>query len=254
MFAIDTHVHLLVGKAAPPLWDEIAFATTVASADGLAVLCVTEHLDANHYPALVRGLFGTLRLGGRLLSPGSLLLDHGLLLSCGAEVALEGGGDIGVHAAPQVLLELDRRKGAYSLAALLAALRAQPAPFALVAHHVLWPRKAIDGLARHAGALDALELPGKDAARAEAYRSRAAELDLPMVGGSDAHTWVQIGSARSVVAAAGIGIEAFSPSLLRSLLRDNAIEAQVLDAAPERVRISSLLRGRIEAALPTPRD
>lgn len=246
MFAIDTHVHLLVSKAAKPDWDEIAFATQAAGNDGLTTLCITEHLDALHYPALIRGLFLEQRLGGRLLSPGVLKLANGLCLSCGAEVSIGGGGDIGVHAEPEVLLGLDQRKGAYSLADLIGTLRSQPSPFAMVAHHVYWPGKSIAALTRQARNLDALELPAKDWEHVDQYLELAADLALPVVGGSDAHTWIQIGSARSIAQVAPD--EQFSPGRLCRLLKDGAIRAQTLASAAERIRLSGILRTRLDTA------
>lgn len=245
MKSIDTHVHLLVSKVAAPDWAEIAFTMRAARGDGIDVLCITEHLDAVHYVTLVRGLFDEKRLGGTLVGPGVLQLDDGLVVSSGAEVALKGGGDVGLHCSPDRLLALDRAKGAYSLSELIANV----APFAdeavLVAHHYYWSNKSFAELPAMADRIDAIELPAKDLARAEQYSQLAQQLDRPLIGASDAHTWVQVGSCRSHCDSASDA--EFSPRVLKSWLHKRELHAVPLAQASERVRISRLLRDNLEA-------
>lgn len=245
MKTIDSHVHFLVSKVADPDWAEIAFSVRAARGDGIDVICVTEHLDAVHYGALIRGIFEERRLGGTLVGPGVLRLDDGLTLSSGAEVALKGGGDVGLHCAPERLLALDTAKGAYSLAGLVDVV----APFAdeavLVAHHYYWSNKSFAELPALSAHVDAVELPAKHLARAADYAALAAQLAKPLIGASDAHTWVQIGSCRSECDVAGDG--GFSHALLKQWIRDGGLRAVPLAQAAERVRISRLLRDNLEA-------
>lgn len=246
MNRIDLHVHFLISKVAPPDWQDLAFLVESARNDGLDILGVAEHRDALHYQTLIDGLFSELRLGGTLIAPGVLRLENGLILSSAAEVALAGGGDVGVHAAPERLLALKSEKGAYTIGELLAAL-GEDTGTTVVAHHYFWNNKSFAGLDYVADRLDAVELPAKDLAKADKYRELALVLDLPLVGSSDAHTWVQVGSCRSEV---GVDVaHQFSHELLKYLVRQRRLSAVPMEQAAERIRISHLLRDQLEQRL-----
>jgi len=245
MIVIDTHVHLLVSKAAPPLWEEISFTADVARQDGLDVICITEHLDAQYYPDLVHGIFLEGKLGGELRAPGVVRLENGLILSSGAEIALCGGGDVGVHAAPEILLALRREKGSYGLGELLATLPTESNALAVVAHHYYWPGKCIAGLADYTDRIHAIEMPAKDLDNAQRYSDLAERLNLALVGGSDAHTWLQVGSCRSD---GDLDVaETFDPEHLRSMMIRRALQVRPLPAAAERIRMSKIFRTRLES-------
>jgi histidinol phosphatase-like PHP family hydrolase len=245
MKSIDTHVHFLVSKVAEPDWAEIGFAVRAARSDGIDIICVTEHLDAVNYEALVRGIFDEMRLGGTLIRPGVLQLDDGLILSSAAEIALKGGGDVGLHCSPQQLLALDRAKGAYSLADLVEHIAPFKDEVLLVAHHYFWANKSFAELPMLAQHVDAVELPAKDLAHTQDYVELAQRFDLPLIGASDAHTWVQIGSCRSHREVVSSGD--FSHEELKRWVRGNELRAVPLEQAAERVRISRLLRDNLDA-------
>ncbi len=242
---IDTHVHFLVSKVAEPDWTEIGFAVRAARSDNIDIICVSEHLDAVHYEALVRGIFIEGRLGGTLIGPGVLKLENGLILSSAAEIALKGGGDVGVHCAPDRLLALDRGKGAYSLAELLELVSRFADESVVVAHHYFWGGKSFAELPVLASRVDAIELPAKDLSRSQDYSNLALRLGRPLIGASDAHTWVQIGSCRSLYEAGND--DEFSHAQLKQLVRGDYLRATPLSHAAERVRISRLLRHNLEA-------
>jgi hypothetical protein len=247
MTSIDTHVHFLISKVAEPDWRELAFFVEAARGDGLDHICVSEHLDALHYESLVRGIFEEMRLGGEMLHPGVIRLGNGLVLSSAAEVALRGGGDVGVHARPEVLLALRREKGAYTVRELLDGLVADVDRVAVVAHHYYWANKSFDGLSENASRIDGLELPAKDLRNEERYRSLSASLSLPLIGASDAHTWVQAGSCHSVIADGDSLV--LDHGTLKRLMRKGALTATPIEHADERVRISKLLRQHMENAV-----
>jgi hypothetical protein len=194
ILTVDTHVHMLPSTTSLVDWDEIALLTRVAQARKIDVVCVTEHRHAAHYRELLDGLFRAPRLAGRLLPNGAFRCENGIVLMAGAEVAIAGGGDLGVHAEPDVLLELSPVKGAYSAASLLSTLAGAGRPFWVAAHHVYSQGKMIAGLAAVSSQLDALELPAKGLKDEAHYRALAVELGKPLVGSSDAHTWVQVGA------------------------------------------------------------
>jgi hypothetical protein len=241
---IDTHVHFLISKLARPDWEDLSFLVEVARTDGIDLLCVSEHRDSVHYEELVIGIFEELRLGGEVQATGVVRLESGLVLSSAAEVALKGGGDVGVHCCPRKLLSLNKEKGAYSLEELLGAV-SDVDEASVVAHHYYWPNKSFAEIDRLARRLDALELPAKDLANSARYEALAERCELPLIGASDAHTWVQVGSCRSVVQVDDL--DAYDHSVLKSWFSDGCLRAVPMDHASERVRISKLLRNRMES-------
>ncbi|RQR51938.1 hypothetical protein DIE07_29615 [Burkholderia sp. Bp9002] len=246
---LDTHVHLLISKTARPDWDEIRFTLDAARRNGLDVLCICEHLDAVHYPDLLEGVFDANRVGGERLAPGVLRLESGLLLSSGAEVSLRGGGDAGVHAPPDVLRRLERQKGFYALPQLLDVLKAGGGETAVVAHHVYFGRKWIDELPVVGKQLSAIELPAKDLASREKYELLAAQLELPMVGGGDGHTWLQIGACHTEIdEAEWPDASVFSIARLKDALKRYRAEPVAVAGADRLVRMSRIYRQRLEQA------
>ncbi|PJD91621.1 MAG: hypothetical protein CK424_06230 [Legionella sp.] len=94
---IDTHTHLFLTKESKPDWKSINFYFDIARMKDLDVVCCTEHLDAIHYSHLLNDLFLNNILGGELLDEGVVRLPNGLIATSGAEVALSGGADVGLH-------------------------------------------------------------------------------------------------------------------------------------------------------------
>lgn len=197
MTEADTHLHLLIDKESPFDPGELQLVLQAAGAEGLSALWLMEHRDADHYETLLEALFETGRFGGKLRAPGVWLTPEGIVLRSGCEVSLRGGGDVGVLASPNVLRGLSPEKGAYYLSALLDALDVTNEPYIISAHHLLSPGKDIVGLQGCLGRLSAIELPGKDPGREDTYRQLAAAHQLPMVSGSDSHTWMQVGAGRT---------------------------------------------------------
>ena len=243
---VDTHVHLLVNKRSPPVWAEIEFTFDVALADGLQVLCIAEHRDSEGYEELLDGLFLNPRFQGAFVTPGVFRLASGLFISAAAEVALEGGGDIGVHASPDVLLQIPKTKSARSGAALLDFIDSLSGEHVVVAHHLYVPGKwpaSFDGWAER---LDAIELPGKQLEREDDYRRLAAERGKPMVGGGDSHTWIQLGACRTTIE--GSADSPFSVQTLKAALRSGKVSVVPTPNAKRFVGLSRLYRQRLEAA------
>jgi hypothetical protein len=192
-FRIDTHVHLLIDKLAEPDAAQIRERIAYAADRGLRAVCIMEHLDAAHYARLISEVFVENRLGWHPLEGGVMMTREGVMVFSGAEVSLHGGADVGVHAAPAVLLSLNRAKGHYTLSGLRQALQGSGQEFLIVAHHVLLPGKHCQELYDDPSLVDALEIPGKVPAMAPRYRELSHVFNLPVVSGSDAHVWVQIG-------------------------------------------------------------
>ncbi|BET95597.1 PHP-associated domain-containing protein [Xenorhabdus taiwanensis] len=131
--------------------------------------------------------------------PEYILTRQGIKLYPGAELQLVNGTNIGVHTSLNTLLKLNHNAGAYTLAGLHDALSTHGDWFTLVAHHIFWPNKTYpdhDELARY---VSAIEVPAKDLSNAEQYITLAQKYGLPTTGGSDAHTYIQIGACHSIL-------------------------------------------------------
>lgn len=196
---IDTHTHLILTKVSGIDWDHVAQALKGAAAADLDIVYVSEHVDAVGYEELLRGLFEQGRMGGELLAPGVVKLDDGPILRAAGEVPCRNGEDIGVHTDIDVLFELHRAKGHYTVSELLDQLDATSRPYAAIVHHVYWPTKYSDDIAENASRLHAIELPSRHLDEEERYHKLAADLGLPLVGGSDAHSFIQYGACFSEV-------------------------------------------------------
>lgn len=240
---VDTHVHLLPSKTAQPDWGEIAFTLRFARLSGLDAICVTEHRDAVHWRDLMTGLFIERRLGGEIVAGSVLRLQNGLLVSAGAEVALKGGGDIGVHSSYDALVSISGEKGAHTLADLASLIKTQHPDSTLVAHHVLWKNKWIDGLESKLDSIDAMEHPAKDNAKVDQYCRLSAKLGKPSTSGSDAHTWIQLGAGYTEL---DIMPAQFSARSFNAALADGRSQAVISPFSAELVRRSGIYRDALE--------
>lgn len=195
---VDTHVHLLLSKRqSSPDWQAIGQVLEMASISGLDALCITEHVEADGYASLMQGLFVENQMGGYLHGENTLCVQ-GVCLFPAAELELANKTNVGVHTDLQGLLALERSAGAYTLAALHDRLKRRGKPFKLVAHHVLWPGKTCDDLEMLGRYIHAIEVPAKDMANAPRYVALAEALKLATTGGSDAHTFIQVGAGYTV--------------------------------------------------------
>nr|7RTY_A Chain A, PsfC [Pseudomonas syringae]7RTY_B Chain B, PsfC [Pseudomonas syringae] len=194
---VDTHVHLLLSKKQRvPDWAAIKRMLDVAKVDELDALCVTEHIEADGYQTLMEGLFVENRLPGGDQHAGRLTYQ-GVAIFPGAELELANRTNVGVHTDLEGLLALDRAPGAYTLERLHAVLEQRGRPFKLVAHHIFWPGKTCDDLQALGRYVNAIEVPAKDLANAQNYVALAETLALDTTGGSDAHTFIQVGACRT---------------------------------------------------------
>lgn len=191
---IDTHVHLLLNKNVKlPNWGLVRNCIKVAKARGLYGFCVTEHVESQAYSDLIHGLFDKNVLGGDMTS--KRLVVDGVAIFPGAEVQLSNGCNIGVHCCYDVLKDLNRIPGYYSLDALKSVLDESGEPHKLVLHHMFWPGKQYDKPLEAARVVDAIEIPAKHWRECARYIEFAEVVNLPSTGGSDAHSYAQIGIA-----------------------------------------------------------
>lgn len=241
---VDTHVHLLVSKSARPDWQEIEFCFEVARRDGLDALCIAEHRDADGYEELIEGIFLRPKFDGQILEPGVILLANGLVLSSAAEVAIRGGGDIGIHTSPEKLLAIPKDKGIVSGIELLEMLSRDASEYVAVLHHLLIPGKWPIDVEAWGIKVDAIELPGKQLESETEYRSIAEKLSKPIVGGSDSHTWIQIGICRTELLDSTELY--FSPKMFKASLAECQVKALPITNSARFVSLSKLYRARLE--------
>lgn len=239
LHSIDTHVHLLVSKKQnEPDWVEIKKILDMAYEAGLTAVCVTEHAESAGYRQLMKSLFEDNVYNGQL-AEGGVILPSGLMLYPGAEVQLSNGTNVGVHAPLQTLMELNTTAGFYSLDELEDYLQKVGKTFALVAHHIYWEGKTFPDHDRLAEVVSAIEVPAKDSRNSDKYRSLAEKYALPNTGGSDAHTFIQIGACYTQVQQDG---EHLSHEAFISSLREGSCMAQVSPAVERLVTTSKLYR------------
>lgn len=195
---IDSHVHLLLSKKqTTPNWSDVKNSLDIAALSGLDAVCITEHIEALGYEPLMRGLFIHNQLNATQGLNGALSYK-GVAIFAGAELELADKSNVGVHADLAILLSLDRAPGAYTIDSIYKALKISCAPFKLVAHHVFWPGKTPSDIQKLKNFVHAIEVPAKDLANAERYTNLARELKLETTGGSDAHTFIQIGACHTL--------------------------------------------------------
>ena len=191
---IDTHVHLLIDKQSRPCKVQIRLLFKHACKIGLSGLVITEHRDAAHFESLVRRIFLQNEFGLDQVESGHLRTNDGVSVYSGAEISIAGGGDVGVHASPDVVLGLSNARSEYTVASLRRALEESGEPFLMVAHHLLNPGKWLTELDVEPHLVHAIEIPGKAPNEIVEYISLVKSMNKPACSGSDAHVWIQLGA------------------------------------------------------------
>ncbi|MFH4398999.1 PHP-associated domain-containing protein [Vibrio diabolicus] len=191
---IDTHVHLLISKKQEkPDYKNINSMLDNAKASGISTICITEHIESVGYDLLMTEIFVENILDGELFSD-HVLTKQGIKLYPGAELQLENGTNIGVHTSLDAIMKLKHDEGAYTLSELVKELASTNKWYYLVAHHVFWPNKTYPNHDELSIYVNAIEIPAKDLDNAKKYIELADKYNLPTIGGSDAHTFIQIGA------------------------------------------------------------
>src|SRR3989475_8287729 len=184
---------------------------------GLDGLALTEHVDAPAFWALHNHSERTYPLGG------GVFWADGLALIPGAEINIREGAHIIVLGDVAGLRRLDR-----AFAEPLSH-RYEPTfrefldvseyfEVALIGAHMFRPKKElgkfrIDDLRR----LHALEINGKDFGTEVMLLVQARALGLPIVGGSDAHHWLQLGVRHTLVHTDELTLPAIKKSIREGL-------------------------------------
>lgn len=201
MAKIDVHVHGIISKAYP--FDPAHFRKTVAQARrvGLDGFAITEHFHARHFWDVHTDL-----LQRYPYKDGVYEAEEGIRVLSGAELDVREGGHIGILGHVDNLRALDdafslRLSEGYYPAFDELRAEATKHDLTLIANHPARPLKYLFKLSMEQLAqFNAIELNGKDEDGQEEEVLRMAQLlHKPLVGGSDAHVWAQVGVRHTVI-------------------------------------------------------
>ncbi len=253
MKRIDLHTHAKLSKSFPfaprAVWQHIAQAKRL----GLDGVALVEHFHAADYWRIHEALRREFRYSD---ADGVYEGPDGFRLLSGAELSILEGCDL-------IVLGTVRQLEALDATLARPATAGYRAPFdeaiAAVRHaggfvagaHMFRPGKELAkvGLPRLA-ALDALELNGKDFTMDDRVGAEATRLGLPIMGGSDAHFWAQVGIKTTV-----LPIDEITQASVTSAIRDGLASVASQPYGPLAVQISGAYKRiaktqRERAALP----
>jgi predicted metal-dependent phosphoesterase TrpH len=190
---IDTHSHPKMSKHFAFDPGSVARMVRMARRVGLDGLALTEHFHARGYWDIPAHLEATYpRVGGAFWS-------HGVALIPGAEVNIREGAHVIVIAETEEIRRLDRAFREPLSLGYEPALRefldvTDDFDLARIGAHMFRPQKELGKFpAVDLRRLHALEVNGKDFGTETMLLVQARALGLPIVAGSDAHHWLQLG-------------------------------------------------------------
>ncbi|MCR4419256.1 MAG: PHP domain-containing protein [Clostridia bacterium] len=210
---LDLHVHLKLSKGDIFRGEGLAGLINRARSLGLQGFAVAEHFHARDFWAMYDALF-------RLFPcrDGVFRVEEGFFLLSGGEVSLQEGQHLVILAPPERLYDLDhsfpRPLSAGHHPALPELLEHTEGTEALlIAAHPFrssgLPPQVLPMLAR----LDAVEANGRDLDPPDRILRLAQRLGLPVVGGSDAHHVLQLGTRATVLPAGPAGFTAVASAI-----------------------------------------
>ncbi len=187
----DLHVHTMLSKSIPFRMEDLNLMVAHARHQGLNGFALTEHIHAPGYWDTYHQLHRAFeyRKGIYRMSPDFHLLN-------GAEVNLSTLGHVIVLGEMEAIEALDRKLdlNAGNRPTLAQLLQEAPDELLLIGAHPFRPdgglMKSHPSLVKQ---LCALEVNGKDFMLENKVRQTARRLQMPVVGGSDAHLWPQLG-------------------------------------------------------------
>ena len=198
--SIDFHVHAKVSKRLPFSFEYFRWNVQQAKHAGLDAFVLTEHFHAPDF----WGMYDHLR-SHFAYADGIFQVDHGLRILTGAELGMAERCDI------LLLGTLDQLRR-LSLGLASSPVTGYKPPFAearavarrcgvlMIGAHMFRRGKELAHLGRaNLRQLDALESNGKDFFHDKMIREEAERLELPVIGGSDAHFWLQVGIKAAIL-------------------------------------------------------
>ena len=246
----DLHVHSKVCNESTFSLQHFESTVERARHMGLSGFALTEHMHAPGYWNTLNELVR--RYGYR---DGHFALADGFNVLTGAELTVAERVDVILIGGIDQLRQFDRSFVAMPSQGYLPRLDdvfdpAREAGLVMIAAHPTRQGKSTVEAGRgHLGLFDALEINGKDVAlrRVEPeIRRLAAHFDLPVVGGSDAHVWPQVGVQSTVLA-----LSELTQQGLRQCLARREASTETAPGIDSLVRISkahkSIVKQRLSA-------
>lgn len=234
MKRIDFHVHAKISKMFS--FDLAALRSTIAQAQrvGLDGFALTEHLHADNFWGVQDELSRCFAY-----EDGTYAVDGGMRILTGAELSLRETCDVLLLGSLERLrrfdgfLTLPATRG-YKPGFAEALAAARRAGLFMIGAHMFRPGKELAKLgAERLRSLDALEANGKDFFGDTRVFASAQKMDRPVVGGSDAHYWPQVGIKATILPIAEI-----RQASVVEAIRDGQTRIESLNYGPLAVKIS----------------
>lgn len=214
---IDTHTHPNMSKHFDFDGRTVTRMVAMARRVGLDALALTEHFHACQYWGVHEHLAATYPMARGLFEAG------GVALIPGAEVNVREGAHVIVLAEVEELRRLDRAFGeplSRGYEPTLRELLDVTDDFDLVriGAHMFRPGKELGKFAAaDLRRLHALEINGKDFGTELMLLTQARALSLPIVAGSDAHHWLQIGVRHTLLHAEDLSMRGIAKTIKEGL-------------------------------------
>lgn len=235
---IDLHVHAKLSKSLP--FDERFLIQNVSHARriGLDGIGLIEHMHGIDFWPMYDQLLSTFDY-----RDGVFRTDEGFPILSGAELSIRGGADLLLFGTIAQLRSFDRAlpvpaTGGYKPTLREALELAQTQGIFVIGAHPLRPKKDLakfdeDVLLQ----VNAFELNGKDFDRDDRVRAFATRLDRPIVAGSDAHFWPQVGIKQT-----GVQIDSITLASVMSAIASHRGDVRRLAYGPIAIRICKLYK------------
>jgi PHP-associated len=242
---IDLHTHAKISKFFPFEMRAVHQMIAQARRVGLDGIALVEHFHASNF-------WDVHEILGRTFAyaDGVYRTERGFHVLTGAELSLVDKG----RPADLILLgTLDQLRrfngrltrpatGGYRPSFAEAVAAARETGLFVIGAHMFRPGKELAALGRELAALDAVEANGKDFRKDEPVYDAARRLGLPVVGGSDAHFWPQIG-----IKATLLPINEITQGRVTEAIREGLAAVEGLDYGPVAVQISGTYKRILKA-------
>lgn len=217
MKRIDTHTHPKISKHSPFDPRSVANMVRMAKRVGLDGLALTEHFHAHEFWSIYESLPRMYPMER------GVFWAEGVALLPGAEVNIREGAHIIVIGEVPELRRLDRAFPVALSEKYEPTLRefldvTDDLDLVRIGAHMFRPSKELGNFPPvDLKRLHALEVNGKDFGTEVMLLAQARALGLPIVAGSDAHHWLQLGVRHSLVHTEEIGLPAVMKAIREGL-------------------------------------
>ncbi len=237
----------MLSRAIPFKLADIRTMVAQAKRRGLDGFALTEHINAPGYWKTYELMKETYPY-----KDGFYQVEPDFFIINGAEISLMHGGDLIALGEPAAIRKIDGKLGLNKgyRPPLPEIVKAAGQDIMLIGAH---PFRPMGGLLKFDRAylrrLTAFEMNGKDYAMEAEIRKVAADFGLPLVGGSDAHYWPQIGISSTVLTIDQPDIPAIKKSIT-----EGAVEVRRIKNAARIVEMCNAYKRRIKEELGLPRS